>query len=384
MNTSIFIPILDIFSSPRANGSKALQDTYEKMCSWLTERNISYFSHRYTVRPYFIEIVGGVFLLYTGILTLSVFLRWEWFAFFVSVGLLALIHLEASKNIPIFSRIGSMISENLVIEFSPANPKKELVLSAHYDSKTEFFGYKVRNVLFKLMPIGFVFALLLGFLSLLNVFLNSEIVYTLNLVLSTFLLLTVGLLGINFLLGRLGSQSKGVIDNGVACAILLKMAENLSRDFSLEETKVTIVLFTGEECAAQGSIAFVEDTSFDLPTTSLNLELLGQDGPYMTWDSYGGMSFPKFSADEVLNDSIKRLVKEQTEQDFVVLNGPAGTDSVAFLANGIPSTSLGTLDVASRNKDLHRPSDNLDRVNIERLPETIQLLTKFLVQFDKI
>ena len=45
-------------------------------------------------------------------------------------------------------------AENLVIKFSPPEPKRELILSAHYDSKTELLDHHQRMFFLKNLRLG--------------------------------------------------------------------------------------------------------------------------------------------------------------------------------------------------------------------------------------
>lgn len=378
-----FSELMNILSIPRPNGSKALQETRDALISWLSDHNIPYHLHTYKVRPYFLEAIGIWMVVPPLLLALAVWLRWGWLALLLSIIGLLVVQLEAGKGVPILSRIGARQSENIIIEFAPSQPKQELVFSAHYDSKTELMDHRQRTFFMKQLPVAIILSLLLGLLGLIDSFLgqSSDIAFYIGVGLSIpYLILMLGL-GANFVFGRFAQPSQGAVDNGAACAILLDLANRLAGENGLQQTKVTIALFTGEEIAAQGSTAYVTEREWLLPTIALNLEWCGQDGQYITWDKYGGGSVPVYSATTALNDAVAAAVS-RANREIILLEGPVGTDSVPFLANGIPATSMGTLDRQLGAEGFHRPTDNLERVEIERLSETGKIITNILTQFD--
>jgi hypothetical protein len=379
-----FNELMRILSRPRPNGSEALQDTRDALSDWLAARAIPCRWHSYKARPYFMEAIGISLLISQTLLVLAIWFRLGWPALLIAILGLLVTQLEA-KGFPLLSRFGAGQSENIIIEFAPPQPKQELVLSAHYDSKTELMDHRLRAVFMKWLPIAAVLSLIMGLLGLLDAFLSpsSDIAYFLGLGLSIPHLIIVTGLGANFTFGRLSQpQSQGAVDNGAACAIILDLARLLTNGMlTLQHTRLTIALFTGEEVAAQGSTAYVADREWPLPTISLNLEFCGQNGSYIVWNKYGGGSVAHYPASAILNDQIVAAVTH-FNQRIELLQGPVGTDSVPFVIKGIPATTLGMTDRELGIEGFHRPADNLGRVVMERLPETRDIVAHILVEYD--
>ena len=82
-----------------------------------------------------------------------------------------------------------------------------------------------------------------------------------------------------------------------------------------------------------------------------------------------------------MNDAVAAAVNH-FEQEIKPLEGPVGTDSVPFLAKGIPATSIGMMDRELGIEGFHRPADNLERVVIERMPETENIVAHILAEYD--
>ncbi len=379
-----FRELMKILSKPRPNGSKALKDTRDALGSWLSDHTIPYKWHSYKARPYFLEAMGISLLLPQTLLVLAVWFRLGWPALALSIMGLLITQLEA-KGFPLLSRLGAGQSENIVLEFSPSFPKQELILSAHYDSKTELMDHQLRSAFVNRLPIAAALSLVLGFLGLLDVFLrpSTDIVFFIGVGLSIPHIILVAGVAANFIFGRFARPSQGAIDNGAACAILLDLARLLAdEELTLQQTKLTIVLFTGEEIAAQGSTAYVANREWSLPSVALNLELCGQNGSYIVWNKYGGGSVPIYPAPPAVNDVVMSTITH-FNQEVRLVEEPVGTDTVPFLAKGIPATSIGTVDRELGMEGFHGPADNLERVSLEQLPETRAIVAHILCEYDR-
>lgn len=376
--------LMNILSKPRPNGSKTLRETRDALVSWLSDHKIPYTYHSYQARPYFMEAIGISLFLPQALLVLAIWFRLGWPSLIIAIIGLLVAQLEA-RGTPLLSRIGAGQSENIIIEFAPSRPTQELVLSAHYDSKTELMDHRLRAVFVDRLPIAAVLSLILGILGLVDGFLkpSSDIAYYIGIGLAFPHIILVTGVAANFIFGRFARPpSQGAVDNGAACAILLDLARRLRNgDLPLKQTKLTIALFTGEEIAAQGSTAYVADREWSLPVIALNLEWCGQDGPYITWNRFGGGPIPEYLATSALNDAVAAAVSH-FNQELKPLEGPVGTDSVPFLAKGIPATSIGMMDRELGIEGFHRPADNLGRVVIERLPETENIVAHILAEYD--
>jgi hypothetical protein len=274
-----------------------------------------------------------------------------------------------------------------LIEFGPTDPKRELVISAHYDSKTELFDHHTRMFFVKNLRFGIALAILLGVLAPLEQFLNvpwAQPIHILSLLLTLPLLFLVWGLGLNLSTGRLRQEkSQGAVDNGAACAILLGLAQHIAEDGAqgaLQNTRLTLALFGGEEVNMQGSRAFVKSHAWSLPAAALNLEIMGQDGDYVTWEQ-DGTSLKLYPTHPTMNHAIADAVNKVTGA-VPLKAGPINSDGYSFIRAGIPATTLGTYDQKLEERGFHLPSDNLSRVKITRLPEAVEILVCFVDTFD--
>jgi hypothetical protein len=274
-----------------------------------------------------------------------------------------------------------------LITFDPPRAEQELVFSAHYDSKTELLDHRQRLFFLKNLRVGIVLTLILGMFGPLDSWLvvqGSPLepgFYWTGVVLTFPLLFLAFGLGLNLATGRLLAPSQGAVDNGAGCAILLGLANKLAHgELDLKRTKVTLCLFTGEEVNMQGSRAYVRQRDWPYPSIAVNLEVMAQDGDYVFWEQDGN-AFNLSPTDARINDSLIQAVARITGCRALPA-GPVNSDGASFLATGIPAGTLGTYDRHLLDTGFHRPSDNLSRVIMERLPEGVEILSSFLLQYE--
>jgi acetylornithine deacetylase/succinyl-diaminopimelate desuccinylase-like protein len=378
--------LMKILSVPRPNGSPAERETARRLQSWLTERGIPYRSHGFLLYPYFFEAIGVWLILSRTLLAFSIWQHWGWLALPVALVGLAGGTLDTAMHIPLVSWPGARRGENLLIEFGPPGARREIILSAHYDSKTELLDHHRRAFFLRNLRFGIFLSLLLGLAGPLETILRAQgspwvgflagFIATLALPL---LLLAWGL-GLNLSLGRRVRPSQGAVDNGAAVAILLGLAHRLHLQGAPSHTRVTIALFTGEEVNMQGSRAYVRSRDWPLPTAAVNLEIMAQDGEYVFWE-HDGNAFGLVPTSGAVNEAVQAAVREATGKPPRPA-GPVNSDGFSFLSAGIPTAVLGTYSARWGVAGFHRPSDNLERVVIERLPEGVEILTRLIQQYN--
>jgi hypothetical protein len=383
-----FDQLMGILTVPRPNGSRAEQQTSLALQNWLRERGIPYRVHTFTHYPYFFECIGVFLVLSRLLLALAIWLRWGWLALPIAILGLVGATVDQAFHIPLVTWPGRKRGENILVQFGPQDPKQELFISAHYDSKTELLDHNQRMFFLKSLPAGIALTLILGLLGPIDAWLLAQAspwaawTYWSGVALSLPLLFLALGLGLNMSLGRLVQPSPGAVDNGTACAILLGLAEGLQEgQIPIENTRLTLALFTGEEVNLQGSRAYARGRDFPLPSAALNLEAMAQDGDYVFWERDGSI-FKLVPTSEQVNGLLREVVWEVTGAEPVP-GGPVISDGASFLTRGVPTGVLGTYHSVMRDSGFHRPSDNLARVDTSRLPQGVELLAHFLHKYDQ-
>jgi hypothetical protein len=383
-----YIELLRILSVPRPNGSAAERETARALGDWLTRRGIVYRCQQFKLYPYFNEGIGLWIIASRTLLVLAVALRWGWLTLPIAGLTLLGGLLDVLLRIPFTTWPGACRSENILLEFEPPGQAgQEIILAAHYDSKTELLDHTGAAFFVRKLHFGIILTVLLGLMGPLERVLSgpspllAAVVYWLGLALGGVMLFLAWGYGLHMSLGRWMTPSQGAIDNGAACTILLDLADRLGRgEIWLDHTRVTIALFGGEEVGMQGSRAYVQSRAWSLPAIALNLEIMGQDGEYVIWQREGN-GLQQLPTTPGLNQAIAGVVAEVTGRPprFV---GSLVSDSFSFLAAGIPTTVLGTYHSQMGGGGLHRPTDSLDRVVLPRLAESVEIVARLLQKHD--
>jgi hypothetical protein len=382
-----YAELMRILSVPRPNGSTAERETARALCDWLARRGIVCHVHAFRLYPYFNEGLGLWILTTSTLLVLSIVLRWGWPSLLIAGVSLLGVTLDGAFNIHLITWPGARQDENILIQFEPAQVEQEIVLAAHYDTKTELLDHKARAFFTGKMKFGVALMLLLGVMGLVDqlwlarILTWADIVFWVEIGLGLVMLFLAWGLGLNLTLGRFMTPSQGAVDNGAACAILLDMADRLaSREISLQRTRVTIALFAGEEVGMQGSRAYVQSRDWPLLTIAVNLEIMAQDGDYVIWENESNV-LQRIPTTPELNEVISAAVSAVTGKPPRLIE-LVNSDGFSFLSAGIHTAVLGTYHSQMEGGGLHRPTDNIERVVIARLPEGVEVLARVLHKYD--
>jgi hypothetical protein len=369
--------LMEVFSLPRPNGSEGEETTAQKIQDWLKENGIPYRIQEFCQYPYFFECIG------------------VWVSLVIALIVLPGGLVDFVWHIPLITWPGVQKGKNFLIEFNSEKADKEIIFCAHYDSKTELLDHRQRMFFLKNIPTGIVLTILVGFLEGLDGFLRfyglpfANITYGFSTILTLPLIFISLGLGINLAVGRLLPSSQGAVDNGAACATLLGFAKDLITNYdnffqSRSEiagwnTNVSILLFTGEEVNMQGSRAYVSSRDWKLPVWVINLEVMAQNGDYVVWEEDGSI-FKRLPTTSEINEAIFQSIRSVSGKK-PLFAGPITSDGGSFLMAGLPATTLGTYDKQLKEAGFHRPTDNLGRVVIPRLPEGATILRGLLASY---
>jgi hypothetical protein len=374
---------------PRPNGSEAERATRQALCAWLERLGIPYQAQTFRLYPYHNEALGLWLILSRTLLAIAAGARWGWPVLVIALVGLAGGTLDVLRGWRLVTWPGARPGHNLLLEFPPgAGPAtQELIISAHYDSKTEWLDHHKRMFLLRRLPLGMILTLAIGLLGAAEYLLRSSapeaayLLWILSALLSLPLLVLAWAMGLYLSLGRLLPPSQGAVDNGAACAVILGLADRLAQGhINVSQTQITLALFTGEEVNLQGSRAYVRSRPWPLPAAALNLEILAQDGNYVYWERDGDV-FRLYPTPAALNQQLCAAVEEVTGSRARPA-GPLNSDGGSFLAAGIPAAILGTRDRKLGFDGLHSPADNLGRVVLDRLDEGVAILERFITRYD--
>ncbi len=379
MDHLAFELLASMLCTPRPNGSPALRETVRRVRHWLQEQNLPVSTYSFTLYPYLMESLGAWLGLCGVLLLLVAIWQWGWWGL-----LLAML----TPLPPIYSlrflRPGIEVwqreqADNLLVHLPSPQPVQEIVLCAHLDSKTEWLDHLRRAWLLKAGSPAIGLALLCGALICLSSMLSFDILRWLSIICAIPIALYGLTMGVNLIGGRFSRQpSTGAVDNGAAAAVLLTLARHMPG--RLRQTALTFLFTVGEEARMQGALAYVRDRNHAPPTCAINLELIGQNGPWVLWQRDGTSMLP-LPTDTLLNERLTRAIVRVAGRPAHILP-TINSDSLAFLQRGIPATTLGSLDAQLGMGGLHSHLDTLSRVQPDRLNEAIGILTELLHDLD--
>ncbi|HSF57836.1 MAG TPA: M20/M25/M40 family metallo-hydrolase [Candidatus Binatia bacterium] len=161
----------------------------------------------------------------------------------------------------------------------------------------------------------------------------------------------------------------GADDNASGTAVLLQLAERLSRAQFKPARTVVFAAFSAEELGLHGSRQYVNYPSVPLSSTKamVNLDMVGRlRDKRLT--VFGTRSARGLSA--IVLEEAQKLGLQVTESD-----GIGRSDHMSFYNKQIPALHLFT----GSHADYHRPSDTWEKLNIEgmaRVTELVQGLTE--------
>ena len=391
-NTADVFFQLPILSTPRPNGSRALAGAVEGVQGWLEARGIPVTSHEFVLRPYFMELLGLWLAVVGLLLPVAALGSWGWVGLVLALLAVAVPLLEVRFLYPVVTDLVRQKARNLVVRFAVPQPRQEVLLCAHMDSKTELLDHAQREILLRLgrpaMGLALVAGASMAAESLLATGTASRTAHWLAF-LAALPVAVYGLgMGANLVGGRFSRQpSSGAVDNGAAVAVLLDLARQLHQGSpSLDHTAVTLLFTVGEEDQMQGALAYVRRAcgpgreDWPLPTCAINLEVVGQDGGYLLWEQ-DGTAMRRLPADITLNYALARAVEAVAGQPPVRASA-INSDAFAFLRRGIPAATLGSLDTQLGGRGLHSALDAPGRVDPGRLAETTRVLVHLLAEMD--
>jgi Zn-dependent M28 family amino/carboxypeptidase len=180
----------------------------------------------------------------------------------------------------------------------------------------------------------------------------------------------------------LPQRSHGALDDGAACAVLIRVADELAA-LPPARTEVVVALFSGEELGAQGSRAWVRDRlggGAELPTSAVNLELIGSSNGFLAGGEWSLLRLhaPPESLLELVGSAVRHV-----GGDLHVSRLGGVTDAVAFRERGIAAVTLvGREGRWLLPRGMHGPSDRRERVREDALDVSRALVRELVRRVD--
>jgi len=365
-------------TTPRENGSPELDRTATWASQQLRDAGWDVHLFPWTAHPHETQMLGLAVLLLGVVYLLLLRARRSGPALAVALLAPALAIAVVEYRVPVFGGIGSTVEQNVIATLPVSAPDRRLILSAHYDTKTELLDHVVRTPV-QLLAIP-VFGLLIA-APLYEMFRRRQGPGTkpgrLAAAAGPTAVIYGAAIALTYSAGALlPARSPGALDDGAACAVLLQVAQDLAAAPAPEHTEVRIALFSGEELGAHGSFAWVRDRFLGgthIPTTVVNFELIGSSRRFLVGGEASLIRHyrPPVEVVELVDRAMVAAGGEPVRRTLA-----AGlTDAVAFRAAGIPAATLvGTEGRFLLPRGMHGARDERSRID----PEVLELVRRFV------
>ena len=370
--------LLSVFAeTPRENGTPELHAAATFIAERLEIAGVEPQLQSFSAYPYDPIALGvGVFLLCFAYACALLASRTK-LAFILALLLLALPVGYLDWQLPLTPGLSDQ-EENIVAALPARSPVQRLILTAHYDTKTELTDHVIR------LPVQ-VAGAVLGIFALLIPLAFSQSLGRRWLIPASRIFAIVTLIyGVVFLTLFAGGlfrseRSSGALDNGAACAVLLRSATALAHGPVLERTEVIFVFLAAEEVGVQGSWSFVRDHLPELPalnTYVINLDPIGASDQLTVIHREGGIlrGFQPSSAVVALLDSVHL---QQTGRPIGHTSAGGLTDAFPFLASGVPAaTIISAVPPFVLPRGMHTPADTRNRINLKNMDTTLAFVLR--------
>ena len=380
--------ILNKIAIPRPNGSKAVDSTANFIADYCTRAGLTVTEEHFLLRTAMQPVVGLFILLCALAFVFFLLKRRPVWALLFALLAPAIYLAEFELNLPTVSLLSAAQGRTIVAEAGPRSgaAEQEIILAAHYDSKTELFDHQARKIFYNFgaVSLGLMLVTAIASLALRQPSASNNAVRYILLVPA--IISVLGITGLALSLGGgflRSDKSPGARDNGTAVAVLLTLADDLANEPELSEYwRVKLVFFGGEEVNMQGSAAYVTQHRQELQEANarlINLECLAGAGP-LRHHSGSGTFLRQYPSDPHLI-SVVEDVAEEVRQPVE----PAGfmyDDSAAFLKASLPAVSLSH-SLPGHPDSYHNGTDSIDKVMPGKMEETVSLLKQLIVRIGR-
>ncbi len=381
--------LMSHLSVPRPNHSGALGETATYIKAALADAGVPFTSQPFPLHPYMQLILGIAVLVLAIALFASVVGKRPAAALAAALAIPVLLVVEFELFVPIVTGIVSKGGENIVVSFTAADPVRELIFAAHYDTKTDFWDHIQRARVYRFIPAAILLGLALavfGFIAKKRIPpVKKRITAAANVLAGALVcfwaLVFVGFGGYIFL--SQDRQSFGAVDDGASVAALMALAGDMHAGrVNAGRSNVTIVFFAGEEVTMQGAHHYVRERfgrgrKPALPVSLINLELAGQNGPMVYW-TRDGVFMKYFDPNPVLVRRISAAWKSVSGTAMEPRDS-VGSDAQRFMAAGIPAVTVGNAGTPGPGEGgFHSPRDSMARVNMDNLVLVIKTLERYI------
>ncbi|MFX1360018.1 MAG: M28 family metallopeptidase [Promethearchaeota archaeon] len=276
-------------------------------------------------------------------------------------------------------------SQNVIAKIKPKTKTKILVIiGSHTDSNWEFpLIRKLKYGFILIIAINFLLNLILIILlimkSLLLIYQFGGNLYNLELIIFTFLIITLPSPLIQLLFIISNHPVMGANDNLSGMAVCYEIAKNLSSN-KLNNVEVWINTYGCEEIGAKGSKAFIMMHLEEIQKAKIiNLDMLGFRYPPLVIGKSEIYGLVK------MNEEMIELIKESAHElniNIQIKNLFAYTDSLSFCRRNLSATSITSKPHSMKEFYYHTRGDIFENLNFENLINAYKVCMQVIKKLD--
>jgi acetylornithine deacetylase/succinyl-diaminopimelate desuccinylase-like protein len=368
--------------TPRENGTPALGAAADFLVRTLEGAGLAPRLVAFTAHPERLRIAGAIALLGALLYAWLVRTRRPVAALAVALALPALLLLELDFYVPVFGWLRAAEQHHVEVRIPAAErAQRRLLLTAHYDTKTDLLDH-VERAPVELLGLPVAFLMIGGaVVQWRRGWARSRVATVAAFAAAAYGVAMFASLSAGAFVRE---RSKGALDDGGACAVLVRLAERLA-ERPPRRTDVDVVLLSAEEIGVQGSWIYAVDRFRqppDLPTAVVNLEGIGS-APDLGVFGREQFSLRRYEPAPNLVALLDRVHRELRGKPLYVTWYGAGTDARSFLAHDIPAaTLLSDLPGHPLPRHLHSAADDRSRVDEIHLDAVLEYLNRVVSEVD--
>lgn len=367
---------LDKLVGPRPNGSAAIEDAARFIEETLRNLTPNVEVQQFQATPWGLALLNTSTLVLILLAVILLHRRRHAASLIVLAAIPALVFVEMEL---LWSPISGLITapaRNIVASFPGPIGSPLVVFSAHYDTATQFGDH----VHWLYTAVGCSLAMGLALcLAVAGLIRSRDLSRRLLRVTLPIVVLPFSVAFVQQSVGPMVREpSPGALDNAGSVAVLLKLADSLSKADEERNLSVELVFLSCEEERALGSQHFARDLETRHPGLVVNLEALGSPGKFAfaNQERFLIRSYlPSASAVSAIQAAAKSL--DLAPPVPMPLPGVMYTDGRSFLAAGLPAVTLLSHSEGGP-RALHSVNDSRQRLSSTSLAQAHMLLQAVL------
>ena len=270
-------------------------------------------------------------------------------------------------------------TENMYAELKAVDPRLNIVILAHHDTKSQVLTSHLRMIFIIVMVFGgFILLIIYPIFSLLKILLNFNFILLDN-ILMVYALSIATIAGINFF-NKTGNKSPGAIDNAASVSSVIELARYYKTN-PQKNINFTFLITGSEELNRGGAYNFIlsHKSEFDKNNSFfIDFDLIGGKGPIFIVSADG---IPKkVNESRLIEYYVKLGEKLNIEVESKYIPTGAWGDHTPFIQQGFEACFIGS---SGSQKRVHTKKDTMDLVSKQGLKNILNLTVEVIDMIKK-